>query len=304
VYVRVQSNNGGTRVDDVRMGDDPDAVTVVSVVKRTWVATIGSHMVTCMLDVAGNIPETSEKNNTLTVPLVNAFSLCPPGSTPASPGDTVEVPLRIHGAQIPPLDSLGFDVEYDAADLFYQGVIPGPALSGWAINVQTLGTGMLRVSLSGPPITPDAEDEILRIRFATALYAAGNAGVSVEAPTGDLATALTCGGSVNFTGDVSAVPDGAGFTAALGAAFPNPFRASSTLQFTVPEGAAARVVLSIYNIQGQLVRTLLDTEVEPGVHRVDWRADSDRGERVAPGIYFAVMHQGAVRSVRKMVLVR
>jgi hypothetical protein len=286
------------------MGDDPAAVTVVSVVKRTWVATVGSHVVTCMVDAGLAIPETSDKNNTLSVPLINAFSVCPPSSLPAAPGDTVLVPLQVYGADIPSLQSFGFDVEYDAANLEFLEATPAPAFAGWTVGVQAVATGRIRFALSGPaPVVPVVEDEILTLRFAAPAYALGNAGVEVESPTGDIAQAFTCGGDVSFIGDVSAVPDG-GFAAALGAAFPNPFRTASTLQFTVPEGVGARIAISVYNIQGQLVRTLVDASMAPGVHRVEWNADSDRGDRVAPGIYFAVMHQGAVRSVRKMVLVR
>jgi T5SS/PEP-CTERM-associated repeat protein len=82
--------------------------------------------------------------------------------------------------------------------------------------------------------------------------------------------------------------------------FPNPFRSSTTIQFDLPEGR--EVTLRIYDVQGRLVRTLLDeVRYEPGTHRATWLGDDDRGRRSAAGIYFYRVEAGRDRQVRRIV---
>ena len=45
------------------------------------------------------------------------------------------------------------------------------------------------------------------------------------------------------------------------------------------------VTLSIYDITGRLIRTLVDDELSPGYHSVEWHADNDVRQKVAQGIY-------------------
>lgn len=70
----------------------------------------------------------------------------------------------------------------------------------------------------------------------------------------------------------------------LGAAFPNPFNASVTIPFYVPE--SGNVGLWIYGLNGQKVRTLKDEYVHAGSHSVKWNGCNDSGEPVASGMYF------------------
>ena len=66
--------------------------------------------------------------------------------------------------------------------------------------------------------------------------------------------------------------------------FPNPFNPETTISFSLPE--TSDVELSIYNIKGQKVRTLLAEEREMGKHSVVWSGDDDTGKKVSSGVYF------------------
>jgi hypothetical protein len=67
-------------------------------------------------------------------------------------------------------------------------------------------------------------------------------------------------------------------------AHPNPTRGEAALDLYLPDPNEVR--LSIYDATGRLVRKLLDGKVGAGVLRLAWDGRSDRGEGVAPGVYF------------------
>ncbi len=65
--------------------------------------------------------------------------------------------------------------------------------------------------------------------------------------------------------------------------YPNPFNPSTTINFYVPSNGHA--VLEVYNIAGQVVKSLLDDEVFAGENRVQWDGTSNSGSEVGSGIY-------------------
>jgi len=91
--------------------------------------------------------------------------------------------------------------------------------------------------------------------------------------------------------------------------FPNPFNPVTTIQYSLPE--PGRVSLTIYNLQGQLVKTLLDAEQPAGTYNLDWGAVDDSGAFLSSGIYFYHLKvtdpaTGALiqNQERKMILLR
>jgi len=84
--------------------------------------------------------------------------------------------------------------------------------------------------------------------------------------------------------------------------FPNPFRNSASLEFTIP--SSGPVTVSVYDVRGKLVATL-DTGVRPaGTHTVTWDGLDSDGNRVSAGTYFFKLEVPDVTSTRKAVLVR
>jgi hypothetical protein len=72
--------------------------------------------------------------------------------------------------------------------------------------------------------------------------------------------------------------------------FPNPFNPHTSFRFKLKE--TAPVKLLIFNLNGQLVRTLVDTEMTPGVHQKRWNGRSQNGSSVASGFYFYRLQVG------------
>lgn len=83
----------------------------------------------------------------------------------------------------------------------------------------------------------------------------------------------------------------------LGQNYPNPFNPTTTIQFTLP--LTARVLLTVADVQGRTVATLVDGYREAGRHEVTWDAGN-----LASGIYFCRMDAGAFTAAQKMMLVK
>jgi len=65
--------------------------------------------------------------------------------------------------------------------------------------------------------------------------------------------------------------------------YPNPFNPETSIRFQLPE--AADVVLNIYNVQGQLINTLVNARKNAGYHNVVWNGKDYSGNEVAGGMY-------------------
>lgn len=83
---------------------------------------------------------------------------------------------------------------------------------------------------------------------------------------------------------------------------PNPFNPETEIRYQLPE--ATHVTLTIYNLLGQKIRSLVDKEQEAGLHAVHWDGHDENGTSVASGIYLYAIGAGEFKQVKKMVLVR
>lgn len=84
---------------------------------------------------------------------------------------------------------------------------------------------------------------------------------------------------------------------------PNPFNPVTKLAFSVPDGAES-VTLRVHNVNGQVVRTLVDGPLPAGPAEVVWDGRGNDGSRLASGIYFARIVAGDESAVRKMTLLK
>jgi hypothetical protein len=85
--------------------------------------------------------------------------------------------------------------------------------------------------------------------------------------------------------------------------YPNPFNPSTSIEFTVRD--RTKVSLSVYDVSGKLVRTLLNEERTPGeVHQVTWDGRNDAGQSVSSGVYFYRLVANDFTQTKKMVLLK
>jgi hypothetical protein len=82
--------------------------------------------------------------------------------------------------------------------------------------------------------------------------------------------------------------------------YPNPFNPETTISFSVKE--PGWVSLQIFNLKGQLIRNLAQSEMPSGHYRLLWNGRDELGRSVGSGIYYYRLKTGAYQSTKKMLL--
>ncbi len=83
---------------------------------------------------------------------------------------------------------------------------------------------------------------------------------------------------------------------------PNPFNPTTTISFSIPKDD--KVELKVYNIKGQLVKTLVNDHLEAGMHKAVWNGDNQSGKNVSSGIYLYRLESGGKSKAQKMLLLK
>jgi hypothetical protein len=107
-----------------------------------------------------------------------------------------------------------------------------------------------------------------------------------------------CGSAKAMAGVEAGIPEDYG----LLQNYPNPFNPETEIRFQLPE--AGQVMVKIFNINGEEIRTLLNGQYEAGYHRVRWDGKDKNGNAVASGVYLYELRAGSFSQVRKMSLLR
>lgn len=84
--------------------------------------------------------------------------------------------------------------------------------------------------------------------------------------------------------------------------YPNPFNPSTTMAYSLPK--RSHVTITIYNVLGQKVATLIDRDETAGSYSVDWNGIDDSGHPVAAGVYLYRLRAGDYIKTEKMLLLK
>ncbi len=84
--------------------------------------------------------------------------------------------------------------------------------------------------------------------------------------------------------------------------YPNPFNLNTTLSYHVAR--SGMINISIYDLMGKNIKTLVNSFQKPGLKSVIWDATNDKGYEVAAGLYFYKMEAGNFRRTNKMLLLK
>lgn len=84
--------------------------------------------------------------------------------------------------------------------------------------------------------------------------------------------------------------------------YPNPFNPVTQICFALSKPEI--VNLKIYNIKGELVKTLLNDHIEAGFHQINWNGKNQKGKDVSSGIYFYQLQAGKYHALKKMSLMK
>ncbi|MGP8328753.1 MAG: right-handed parallel beta-helix repeat-containing protein [Methanosarcinaceae archaeon] len=89
---------------------------------------------------------------------------------------------------------------------------------------------------------------------------------------------------------------------ALDQNYPNPFNPKTVIRYHLPE--ASKVVLEIYSVNGELVKTLESSAKKPGTYLVEWDGSNKAGISVASGLYFCRIKAGDFKAIKKLMLIK
>ena len=103
----------------------------------------------------------------------------------------------------------------------------------------------------------------------------------------------------------------------LGENYPNPFNPSTTIKFTVGEQKTGflhhkttnehngkNVIINIYNIKGQKIRTLVNSVFPTGEHKVEWNGKDDNGMSLGSGVYLYELETDSGNETMKMLMLK
>ncbi len=89
-------------------------------------------------------------------------------------------------------------------------------------------------------------------------------------------------------------------TFSLGQNYPNPFNPATTIPFTLR--SSGHISLTIYNVMGQKIATVIYNYISAGNHTVTWDGMDDQGNHVSAGIYLYRFKAGRYTETKKMLL--
>ncbi len=87
--------------------------------------------------------------------------------------------------------------------------------------------------------------------------------------------------------------------------FPNPFNSSTSISFEIPQEMNNTLSqLSIYDVTGKIVKTLINNKLEAGEHRTHWDGTNNEGVSLSSGIYYYRLTNGSLQETKKLLLLK
>ncbi|MBZ0266614.1 choice-of-anchor B family protein [bacterium] len=174
----------------------------------------------------------------------------------------------------------------------------------WLVQASADGTTWVDVersrerSASWMPVDVDltplvAPRDSVRVRFVAQQ---DGTSLGVEAGVDDLTLYDGAGGAVGAPGLPAVEP---GLRLAMR---PNPFAAAASVAFALP--VRGRAKLTVHDVRGARIATLVDEVLDPGVHRRPWNGRNEAGGAVATGVYFLRLESAGRMTSQKVVRVR
>ena len=210
------------------------------------------------------------------------------------------------------MDSAFFKIAYEDTLITPDTVIKGPGLvppGNFDLSYGIYPDSIL-ISLAVLSGSFDGPDTILGIVFTASNYVT-TAQVSIERSSlqnseGEEIPHRTIGAEIQIDCPTSA--DGEDeesqnpSTYALSQNYPNPYNPVTQITYQLPQPGV--VLLKIYNVQGQLVRTLVNEYKPAGAHSISWNGRSDLGMEVSSGIYLYRIQAGKFTETKRMILIK
>jgi hypothetical protein len=171
-------------------------------------------------------------------------------------------------------------------------------LVGETANLSSSGAAVI---VNIPPAGVQTQGTVLT--GGVAFHPVGAGPTVIKAAVPDFVTTAAGSTTVYVTGTITGAP-----STTLPSAFsleqnvPNPFNPTTTIRFTLP--TRAQVNLTVFDVNGRRVITLVDGVMSAGLSSVVWDGRDRRGNQVSSGVYFYRIVEGSNVETRKMLLLK
>jgi len=213
-------------------------------------------------------------------------------------GSDVEVKLLVDNAN--GVKGMRISLDFDRSQLQLLSITPGKLVSDsriffWAASDEI----EMSIAALGHEYSIGGSGEVASLKFRVLR----GGPVSLTSRVLDIRDVknqpVVCTFNKGAVGPTAGVPD----QFALLQNYPNPFNPETYISFALP--VASPVDLKVYNVAGQLVKSLADGEqMSAGLHMVRWDGTNNNGEKVASGIYFYKISAGDFQATKKMVVTK
>ncbi len=219
--------------------------------------------------------------------------------TVQSDGQYITVVVGINN--VPSLEAFGFELSYPNDKLEYITTLSTTLSSDFDhLGSAVIEDGCLRHGgYTQEPVDATTPSDLVELRFR--ILSALEGMIVIDSFVDDLEGAE--GGSAELTDAENSLPLFNRYV--LYQNHPNPFNAGTEIRYEIPNGVLnIPVQLTIFNIEGKPVRTLVNTRQSTGAFHVRWNGRNQRNESVASGVYFYVLKAGSFKQARKLVLLK
>lgn len=235
------------------------------------------------------------------------FDLSPPSAVEAeTPGDTVVVPVTLSNVAGLAVKAFGFRFIFPNDKLLFQRVEQTETLTADWFIVDGQENDPGEITIGGFNTTAVTSSGVLLNVVFTTTETPGLDSLQLREFVDDIDDATTSDGVLNPNlSDVhSEFPTPTRFT--LSQNYPNPFNPQTRIRFEIANIAQSNVDvdLSVYNVAGQLVRTLVSDQRGAGVYEVDWDGRNNEGMVTPSGMYFYTVRAGEFVETKRMLFLR
>ncbi len=231
---------------------------------------------------------------TVTVPDSNAAS-----------GADIAVPVRVTDVTGQDIYSFGCKLTFDSNVLEATGATSAGSLSEtWGAPTAGTASGEIQIGAAGASAL-SGSGELLWVNF----HVKGGEGASTTihfdnfmfnegspaATTVDGLFSVSEGNAVNKKNEIPK-------EFSLSQNYPNPFNPSTKIKYSLPQNS--QVNITIYNINGNVVKTIINNFQMQGTYEIDWHGTDNENHKAPSGIYFYRIEAGHFIEIRKMTIIK
>lgn len=197
--------------------------------------------------------------------------------------DVVKVPIRLSNASMVISAQLEFEVPENVEVVGFETRLP----EGW-ISVENIENGKIAVAMAGVEELKDGDIAVISFRLND----------KEQQFTLKGSAQLNYGQVVLQDLSVRQIPG----SYDISQNYPNPFNPTTKINFQVPENQ--RVSLTIYDMLGKKVKTLVNEVKDAGYYSVEWNGTNEYGTQVTSGVYFYRIEAGSFVTSKKMNFIK